>query len=276
MDLPMRPISRQASALIVASTALTIAIVTFLATTIAHSTRQDVGLTKVAGKYQDTTSDQPRFSRWVEVEDFPTGIAQFKTVFWEPADTESLRVMIRETDLVSGQRVLEIGTGTGLVALCCLANGAESVVATDINPHAVANARYNANRFPITSSLDVRLVSENDPGAFAVIGEGERFDLIISNPPWEDGKPAIVDEYALYDPEFALLESLLAGLDRHLNDNGRVLLAYGCVEAIRVIQKRAPTYGWEVVLLDDRDLDSLPNLFLPGMLLELKRLPTKD
>lgn len=213
----------------------------------------------------------PQFAKWEEVEDFSSGIAQFKTVFWEPRDTESLRSLIRETVLVQRQRVLEIGTGTGLIALCCLANGATQVVATDINPNAVANARYNARRFPKTSTLDVRLVSEENPGAFAVIGEDERFDLIVSNPPWEDAKPTIVDKYALYDPEFALLESLLVGLDKHLAPDGRVLLAYGCVEAIRTVQNRAPEYGWEVVILDDRDLDTLPNLFLPGMLLELKR-----
>lgn len=215
-----------------------------------------------------------RFAQWRDIEDIPTGIAQYETVFWQPEDTVSLRKLIRESELVAGKRVLEIGTGTGLVALCCLIHGAEHVVATDINPHAIRNAKFNAQRFPVTSSLQTRLVSEEDPGAFAVIGDGERFDLIVSNPPWEDGVPAIVDEYALYDPQFALLESLLAGLDEHLAPDGRVLLAYGCVEGIRVLQQRAPVYGWEVEALDERNLDELPNLFLPGMLLELKRTGT--
>jgi len=215
-----------------------------------------------------------QFKAWRDIEDIPTGIARYETVFWQPEDTESLRRLIRETDLVAGKRVLEIGTGTGLVALCCLIHGAEHVVATDINPHAIQNADFNAQRFPITSGLETRLVSEEDPGAYAVIGDGESFDVIISNPPWEDGEPAIVDEYALYDPQFALLESLLAGLDQHLAPDGRVLLAYGCVAGIRVLQERAPVYGWEVEVLDERNLDELPNQFLPGMLLELHRTGT--
>ena len=41
-------------------------------------------------------------------------------------------------------RYLEIGTGTGILGILCLQNGADEVVATDINPAAVANARYNA------------------------------------------------------------------------------------------------------------------------------------
>ena len=207
---------------------------------------------------------------WRECDGFPFEIAQFKTVFWEPEDTESLRRLIRETDLVHGRRVLEIGTGTGLVALCCLLHGAEHVVATDVNPHAIANARHNADRFPVTTGLETRLVKESDPSAFAVIGDEERFDLIISNPPWEDGKPTAVDEYALYDPEFRLLESLLSGMRQHLTPGGRVLLAYGCVEAIVVLEDQARAHGFGVKRLDDRDLDDLPNLFLPGMLLEIE------
>mgnify|MGYP002528033829 CR=1 FL=1 len=58
------------------------------------------------------------------------------------------------------------------------------------------------------------------------------FDLIISNPPWEDAVPSNVSEFAFYDAEFQLLDSILRGLDGHLTDDGRALLLYGCVTAI--------------------------------------------
>ena len=188
----------------------------------------------------------PQVRAWQEVEDFDQPLAQFETVFWEPEDTRSLRSLIRKTDLVQDRTVMEIGTGTGLIALCCVQGGADAVLATDINPSAVACARYNARRLGIETHLEVRQVSLDAPGAFEVLDRDERFDLIISNPPWEDATPQTVGEFALYDPSFALLESLITGCRNHLRPGGRVLLAYGCVSAIREIHRLAELEGFEV------------------------------
>lgn len=192
-----------------------------------------------------------------------------ETVFWEPDDTASLRRLIRETDLVRGKRVLEIGTGTGLIALCCLQAGAAHVVATDINPHALVNAAYNAEALGMRDRLELRLVSPTSPGAYSTLLEGERFDLILSNPPWENQRPRTVAEYALYDEQFQLLRSLVAGLRSRLAPGGRAYLAYGCREAIHQLQRHAFREGLHVRKLDDRDLSRLPEVFLPGLLLEV-------
>lgn len=210
-----------------------------------------------------------RVKAWHAVEELPGPIAQFETVFWEPADTLSLREQIWHTPLVRDRSVLEIGTGTGLVALCCLGAGASRVVATDINPAAVSNARYNARLLGWNSRLDVRLVPLASPGAFTVIEDQERFDLIVSNPPWEPGTPTHIAEFALYDQEFVLLESLLRGLPRYLRPGGRALLAYGCVTAIRRASELAEQLQLRIEFLDDRRLEDLPEVFLPGMLLEV-------
>ena len=211
--------------------------------------------------------------RW-QVEDFDKDIVQFATVFWEAEDSVSLRKLIRETNLVRDKRVLEIGTGTGLISLCCLQAGARTVVATDINPQAVANARFNWFQLEIpqtTENFDVRLVDADNSGAFAVIASQEQFDVIISNPPWEDGEVQKVADYAFIDSQFELLESILAGLDQHLTVNGEAYLAYGCVTAIREIYRRAERHGLQVEKLDERELDDLEDLFLPGMLLKIFR-----
>jgi methylase of polypeptide subunit release factors len=202
------------------------------------------------------------------IEDFDRQFAQFESVFWDPADTISLRKRIREQSLAE-KRVLEIGTGTGLLSLCCVQAGAAHVVATDINPSAIANADYNAESLDYSPRLDLRFVSTDNPGAYAVIGDNEQFDLIISNPPWEDGKPEKYAEFAYYDEDFALLDSLLKDVRKHLTTGGRVWLAYGCVEAIRTAQRLAEKYSLNVAILDDRELGDLENLFLPGMLLEI-------
>ena len=159
------------------------------------------------------------------------------------------------------------------MSLCCLQAGAQHVVATDINPAAVANAEYNAGLLGFGERLETRLVPLKRPGAFSVVAPSEKFHYIISNPPWEDRKPRTIEEYALCDENYDLLRSLLHGLENHLEPRGRAYLVYGCVEAIRYAQRLAPLRNLHVRLLDDRKLDDLPNVFLPGMLIEITPEP---
>lgn len=212
---------------------------------------------------------QPGIVRWVKVDDLPREIAIMDSVFWEPDDTISLRERIRTTPEIKGAAVLEIGTGSGLVSLCCLQAGAATAVATDLNPSAVANARENAQLLGFGDRLNVREVPRRDPGAWTVIAPDETFDFIISNPPWENQKPLSVEQFALYDPDFQLLDSLVQGAKKKLRPNGRVWLAYGCVTAIRRIQEVAAKAELECRLMDHRSLDTLPEVFLPGMLIEI-------
>lgn len=223
------------------------------------------------GCSRSTSSDEDiPIAAWRTVEDLPIEVTIFDKVFWEPLDTVSLRKLIRETPAVKDKRVLEIGTGSGLLSLCALQAGASYVVATDLNPNAVANARYNVKEMGAEDRFEARLVSRSNRGAFAVIREDEVFDAIISNPPWVDRKPGRIEDYALYDEAFLLMRTLFEGLPKHLNPGGKALLAYGSVSGIRMLYKLSAEHGYEIrVIDDDRELDDLEEEFLPGMLLEV-------
>ncbi len=227
-------------------------------------------------KYHDELDYNYAVQELRPVEDLQFGeIVQFETVFWQIDDTVSLRKLIVEDAICNGRDVLEIGTGTGLIAILCLQNDATKVVATDINPAAVANARYNGAVLVEHEDLDVRLVDQDDPGAFSVLAPVEKFDLVISNPPWEDGVVAKPADHAFYDPNFALMDSILDGLPERLNPGGRCLLSYGHVPAIKRLISEAEKRNYVVKVLDDRDLDALDTDFLPGMLVELRPPLTK-
>lgn len=112
----------------------------------------------------------------------------------------------------AGSSVLDVGTGCGILAGTA-ANTAGSVVATDINPHAVRNAQANLVGRPV----DVR---EGD--LFAPVGT-ERFDLIVCNPPYlieESG------DSALASPDF--LRRFGAAAPDHAD---RVVLGYPAEDA---------------------------------------------
>ena len=213
---------------------------------------------------------------WHQVEDLPGEIARLETVFWDPRDTVSLRKLISQTPLVKDKTVLEIGTGTGLLSLYALEFGAAKVVATDVNPAAVTNARYNARLLNFEDRFQARLVSLDDPSAFSVIADEETFDVILSNPPWVNRRPSRIEEFALYDESFQLMRTLLEGLRKHLNPGGRVLLAYGSVDGIRTLMRMAREMNMTTEATGDgRDLDELEEEFLPGMLLEVKIAPAE-
>lgn len=215
------------------------------------------------------TDAAKQVQRWERIEPLPKQVAVFDHVFWEPRDTVSLRRRIRETDLVKGRSVLEIGTGSGIVALCCLQAEAACVVATDVNPWAVRNAVFNGENMQFADRLDVRLVSQNRSAAWTAIRPEEKFDVLVSNPPWELGKPTHIEQFGDFDPGFRLMESIMDGLPDHLNPGGRVFLTYGCVSAIRHLLERTTARGHKYTIHDDRTLDQLPEVFLPGMLIEI-------
>ncbi|MBI4392757.1 MAG: methyltransferase [Euryarchaeota archaeon] len=91
---------------------------------------------------------------------------------YEPAeDTEAMLEALR---VRPGQRVLDIGTGTGVLAIQAARAGGR-VVATDVNPYAVALARLNAARNGV--AIDVVRASLFQPFR-------GRFDVVLFNPPY--------------------------------------------------------------------------------------------
>lgn len=132
-----------------------------------------------------------------------------------------LRAYLNEVENVDGKTLLDLGTGSGVLSLIALNSGAERSVATEINPYAIANASYNAKLLGFEEKMEVRLVSMNEQGAYSVIEESEKFDLIVSNPPQGTTKPRTIYEFSYADPELAFLRSILEGLKNHLTPNGK-------------------------------------------------------
>ena len=115
---------------------------------------------------------------------------------------------------LAGHRAFDVGTGTGVLAFLAARRGA-SVVATDVEPRAVACARENAERLGLAAAVEVREAS--------LFPEG-RADLVLCNPPWIPADAHTPLERAVYDPGGRFLSDFLAGLPSHLAPGGEALL----------------------------------------------------
>jgi len=197
-------------------------------------------------------------------------IAVFPTVWRISRESEGLRKVLNKNDLSWAENVLDIGTGTGILGLIALKQGAKKVIGTDINPNAVDNARYNAKKLGYDNVFEVRLVSKNNPKAYSVIKKEEEFDLIISDLPYGEGKPANSIEYAVLDENRLLLRSLLAGIESHLTKNGKAWILMGGEDNISLVLALASKHALKAVLIDVFE-QKIPVFAKIGAVIELTR-----
>jgi release factor glutamine methyltransferase len=154
-------------------------------------------------------------------------------------DTELLVETALQLAPATPLRVLDLGTGTGAIALALASErGGWKVTGVDRIAEAVALAERNRQRLQL-SNAEFRLSSWFDALA------GERFDLIVSNPPYI----AAADRHlAEGDVRFEPMSALVAGADglddirqiidqapQHLEAGGWLLLEHGYdqAEAVR-------------------------------------------
>jgi len=124
-------------------------------------------------------------------------------------------------NISAGKSMLEIGTGTGIVAVFAAMSRA-TVVATDINSSAIENARLNAERLDV--EVDVREGNLFDP-----IAGDEKFDLIFWNHPFNKSEEEVDDILlrAGFDHEYHGVKQYLREGHKYLSPGGKLLLGTG-------------------------------------------------
>ncbi len=130
-------------------------------------------------------------------------------------------------------RILDLGTGSGIVAISlALECPAATLVAVDLEKGAISVARNNAGR--LGARIDFRQGDWFAPVA------GERFDLIVSNPPYvAEGDPHLERDGLPFEPRMALTDGaaggdglacirhIVANAADHLNPGGWLLFEHG-------------------------------------------------
>lgn len=129
-------------------------------------------------------------------------------------------------------RILDIGTGSGCIAIACAKAFPDARVdAVDLSPEALEVARRNVARHDVGDRLELL---QGD--VFGPLG-GRRYDLIVANPPYvSDEEMAGLPEEYLHEPDLALraggdgldvVRRILAGAAAHLEQEGAIFVEVG-------------------------------------------------
>jgi methylase of polypeptide subunit release factors len=147
-------------------------------------------------------------------------------------------------EIVGEKSLLEIGTGTGVIAVFAALGGAE-VTVVDINPSAITNARENfaSNEVEVASFVGHLY----DP-----LPIGSRFDYIFWNHPFNKGNTEETDVLlkSVFDFEYRDLEEYIAKAHEHLTDSGQLLLGTGSIANIDAIEEIALRYKYQLKLIE--------------------------
>jgi release factor glutamine methyltransferase len=169
---------------------------------------------------------------------------------YDPGDDSFLLVDAALKEVRPGEKVLEIGTGSGIVSL--FIKDIADVVATDINPRAALNARLNGVQVIRTDLFN---------------GICARFNLVIFNPPY---LPTIDEERlnSWLNRAFdggptgrSEIERFLRNADDILAPGGRVLMVISSLTSVDETKKMFEEHGFSVETISSKKV-SFENLIV--------------
>lgn len=149
---------------------------------------------------------------------------------------------------------MDLGTGSGAIALSLAGEGPFArVVGTDVSPDAIEVARTNA----VGAGLEDR-VEFREGSLYEALGAEERFDVVVSNPPYvtDAEMEKLEPEVRAWEPAAALsggpdglavLRPIVAGAGSHLEDGGLLALEVGADQSGSVVTRLEAEGGYEDV-----------------------------
>ncbi|MBW4574196.1 MAG: methyltransferase [Aphanothece sp. CMT-3BRIN-NPC111] len=144
-------------------------------------------------------------------------------------------------DTTGAQQILDIGTGTGLIALMLAQRSQAHIDAVEIDEDACIQARENVQRTSWAERLRVYHCSIQDYAATCP----KRYDLLVSNPPFfENAFKAAKQAKTLARHTDTLGQvDILQVAEQLLYENGRLAVIYP-TESAKIFQEKAEAFGF--------------------------------
>ena len=143
--------------------------------------------------------------------------------------------LVLDAPLPSSELAFDIGVGTGVLSAVLAKRGVKRVVATDLDPRAMACAKENIQRLGLNSKVEL---TQTD-----LFPEGKA-PLIVCNPPWLPARASAPIERAIYDENSGMLKGFLAGLAAHLAPKGEGWLILSDLAEHLGLRTRAELEEW--------------------------------
>jgi release factor glutamine methyltransferase len=154
-----------------------------------------------------------------------------KSVLIPRPETEELaRLIVQREKVNTSLTIIDIGTGSGCIAISLKHHMPQSKVwAMDISPEALAVSKQNAS----DNKVEIQFI-QDDIRDSQFKFENQKFDIIVSNPPYikEDEMAAMHNNVLNYEPSLALFvpnqnallfyKAILAFAKGNLAENGRI------------------------------------------------------
>jgi release factor glutamine methyltransferase len=173
-----------------------------------------------------------------------------------PPQHDSLLLIdtLERAELAQGRRVLDLCTGSGVVAIAAAALGAASVTAFDICPRAVRCSRGNAIRAGVGVGVDVR------EGSWLGAMVLAPFEVVVANPPYVP-TPPVPDHRVIplaAGPAWAwdagidgriVLDPLCRSASSLLDDSGSMLLVQSALSGVEKSMNTLRSTGLDVEVI---------------------------
>ena len=164
-------------------------------------------------------------------------------------DTETLvESVIHDCTTTNPRNILDMGTGTGCI-ICAICKNIPDIngTAIDISRSALRVARKNIKKLNLNKRIKTKHAS------FANFKSDEKFDIIVSNPPYIKYGDSRVNNAAKFDPRIALYakndglmayEQIAQNAKKLLKSDGKIYLEIGVGQSAPVI-KIFEFYKWK-------------------------------
>ena len=173
----------------------------------------------------------------------------FPGVLRPPSDAALLAEVMSRDDRLAGRDVLDVCTGSGVLALTAARLGARAV-AVDLSRRALLNTRLNAR-------LNGLAITVRRGDLFAPV-RGQRFDLIVSNPPYIPAAPgsSARGRARAWDagPDGRdFLDRLCDAAPAHLRPGGRILLVHSSLSRPGETERRLAEHGLDAAVVAEHE-----------------------